>query len=325
MIVVQTPLRISFLGGGTDFEDFYAKHGGAVLSTGIDKCIFVIVKERFDDMIYVNYTRKEIVENVDDIQHDLVREAMKVTGITKGIEITNLADIPTAGTGLGSSSSFTVALLQALHAHRSRIRTPQTLAEEACHIEINCLGSPIGKQDQYIAAYGGMRFINFNGTGIKAERVEMPNGTGRGLDDNLLLFYTGITRNSNAILAEQKANIDDNIGILCELRDLAYEAKNAITEGANDSFGEIMHRGWQAKKKVASKISNNEIDEAYDAAINAGAIGGKVSGAGGGGFLLLYCPKAKQDDVRNALHKLRELPFHLEPDGTKVIFNYRRI
>ncbi len=325
MIVVQTPLRISFLGGGTDFEDFYAEHGGAVLSTGIDKCIFVIVKERFDKLIYVNYSKKEIVDNVDEIQHDLVREAMKIAGVTQGVEITNLADIPTAGTGLGSSSSFTIALLQALYAQRSKTRTPRTLADEACKIEIDTLGAPIGKQDQYIAAYGGVRFITFNGTGIEADRVHMPNGTGRGLDDNLILFYTGLTRNSSAILTEQKANIDNRIAVLCELRDLAYEARDAITAGENDAFGEIMHRGWEAKKQMASKISNNEIDEAYEAAIKAGALGGKVSGAGGGGFLLLYCPKDKQDNVRNALRKLRELPFHLEPDGSKVIFNYRRV
>ena len=325
MIIVQTPLRISFLGGGTDFEDFYIKHGGAVLSTTVDKCVFVITKERFDDMICVNYSKRERVETVDDIRHDLVREAMRITDTNKSIEITTLADIPSKGSGMGSSSSITIALLHALYAHHGVIRPAETLASEACQIEIDTLGSPIGKQDQYIAAYGGLRFITFGNGGIEIEKIHLPNGERKQLDDNLHLFYTGITRQSNGILSEQKANIDDRIETLIELKKLAFEAKDAISCGEFDSFGEIMRRGWELKKNMASRITNSQIDEIYETAIKAGALGGKVSGAGGGGFLLLYCPKHKQDSVRNALRKLQELPFHFEPDGSKVIFNYRRV
>lgn len=325
MIVVQTPLRISFLGGGTDFEGFYAEHGGAVLSTAIDKCVFIIIKERFDDLICVNYSKRERVECVDELRHDLVREAMRLVGITKGIEITTLADIPSEGTGLGSSSSITVGLLQALYAYRGETKTAETLAQEACRIEIDILGAPIGKQDQYIAAYGGFRFITFNGKGITVDGVALPKPQRRRLDDNLLLFYSGITRKANGILAEQKSNINDRIAVLGAMRDMAREAKDAVTAGEFDTLGEIMHRGWELKRQMASGISNGQIDEIYETARKAGAIGGKITGAGGGGFLLFYCPKSKQDDVRAALHGLRELPFRFEPDGSKVIFNYRRV
>ncbi len=324
MIVVQTPLRISFLGGGTDFEDFYSEHGGAVLSTAIDKCVFVIVKERFDDMIYVNYSKKEIVDSFDKLEHELVREAMRVTGVTKGVEITTLADVPAEGTGLGSSSSVTVGLLQAFHAYLGEIVAAKTLAEEACHIEIDVLGKPIGKQDQYIAAYGNMRFITFNDNAVKLEKIELSAEDKRRLNDALLLFYTGVSRRSSEVLSEQKANINQRLEHLSEIKKLASKAKDAILAGEFDEFGEIMHQGWEFKKGLAPKITNSGINEIYEAARRAGAIGGKITGAGGGGFLLLYSPKKKQDDVRRALRGLRELPFRFEQDGSKVIFNYRR-
>ena len=323
MIVVETPLRLSFLGGGTDFEDFYLKHSGAVISTTINKCVYVIVKERFDDMIYVNYSQKEVVDNVDKLEHELVRETMKMTGVEKGIEITTLADIPSEGTGLGSSSAITVGLLQALYAYQGQIVTAGTLAEQACQIEINILGKPIGRQDQYIAAHGNMRFITFANGGIKISKIELPPEDKRRLNDALILFYTGITRKSSQILSEQKANIDHQVNTLCEMRKLAFEARDAIVDGAFDEFGEIMHRGWELKRELASKVSNSQIDEIYQAARQAGAIGGKLAGAGGGGFLLLCCPNGKQDKVRQALKGLRELPFRFQADGSKVIFNYR--
>jgi D-glycero-alpha-D-manno-heptose-7-phosphate kinase len=324
MIVVQTPLRVSFLGGGTDFDDFYANHGGAVLSTGIDKCVFVIVKERFDDMICVNYSKRERVKKVIDLRHELVREAMKLVGIDKGIEVTTLADIPSEGTGLGSSSSITVGLLQALYAYRGEIAPAKTLAEEACHIEIDILKKPIGRQDQYIASYGNMRFITFDKSGVKVEKIELAPEDKKRLNDNLLLFYTGVTRKSSEILSEQKANINSRVEVLCGMQKLAFEARDAIFEGEFDAFGEILHKGWQLKKQLASKVSNPAIDDIYETARRAGAIGGKVSGAGGGGFILFYCRKDKQDDVTTALKGLRQLPFRFEQDGSKVIFNYRR-
>ena len=324
MIVVQTPLRISFLGGGTDFEDFYsANGGGAVLSSAIDKCTYVIVKERFDDKIYVNYSKKEIVDRIDDLEHDLVREAMRTTGVSQGVEINTLADVPSEGTGLGSSSSITVGLLQALYAYQGQSVTAEDLARQACQIEIDRLGRPIGKQDQYISAYGNMRFITFRSDGIEVSRIKMNREAKRKLNEKLLLFYTGITRKSNHILTEQKANIQDRLAILSEISHLAFKARDLILSGAFHEFGELLHQGWNLKKQLSSNITNGDIDDMYQTARKAGAIGGKISGAGGGGFLLLYCPESKKESVRTSLSRLRELPFNFQNDGSKVIFNYR--
>jgi len=240
MIIVQTPLRISFLGGGTDFEDFYIHHGGAVISTAIDKYVFVIVKERFDDMICVNYSRRERVKRVSQLRHELT-----------------LADIPAEGTGLGSSSSITVGLLQALYTYRGEIVPAKTLAEEACRIEVEILGKPIGRQDQYIASFGNMRFITFNNNGVKVERVELPPEDKKRLNDNLLLFFTGVTRQSSEILSEQKANINSRVDELCEMRKLASEARDVILKGEFNAFGEILHKGWELKKQMASNVSNS--------------------------------------------------------------------
>ena len=323
MIITQTPLRLSFLGGGTDFEDYYKVEGGAVLSAAIDKNVYVIVKERFDDMIYINYSKKEIVDDVGRLEHDLVREAMKLTGVKKGIEITTLADIPADGTGLGSSSSITVGLLQALYTYRGEIATQRDLADKACHIEIERLHKPIGRQDQYIAAFGNMRFISFNGKGIEVENIELAPELKRKLESCLLLFYTGISRKADTILSEQKDNIKQNSEMLGELKELAYEAKKLLLQGELDKFGEAIHRGWELKRRFASRISSSAIDEIYDAARKAGAIGGKITGAGGGGFFLFYCPVEKQARVREVLGRLKELPFRFQGDGSKVIFNYR--
>ena len=235
MIVVQTPLRVSFLGGGTDFEDFYTNHGGAVLSTTIDKCVFIIVKERFDNLICANYTKRETVEEVSQLQHELVREALKITDIKNGIEITTLSDIPAEGTGLGSSSSIAVGLLQALHTYRGELVTAKTLAEEACQIEIDILKKPIGKQDQYIASYGNTCFITFNKDNIGVERINLLPENKKKLNDNLLLFYTGVTRKSDTILSEQKTNIASRIEMLSKMRGLAFEARDALTAGELDT------------------------------------------------------------------------------------------
>jgi len=323
VIIVRTPLRISFLGGGTDFDDFYLNHGGAVLSTTIDKSVFVIVNKRFDDLVYVNYSTKEIVEKYDRVEHDLVREAMRISGIEKGIEITTLADVPAEGTGLGSSSSITVGLLNALHTYRGETKTAEKLAQEACHIEVDILRKPIGKQDQYIAAYGGIRLITFEKNSIKLEKIELQPKDKEWLNDALLLFNTGIKRRSARILSDQKNNINQSLAILGEVKNLAFKARGALLEGAFDDFGSIIHQGWILKKKFASGISNTEIDDIYETARKAGVIGGKITGAGGGGYLLLYCPDKKKDNVRRALHGLQELPFCLEETGSSVIFNYR--
>ena len=325
MIITQTPLRVSLAGGGTDVEDFYSLEGGCVISSAIDKYIYVIVKERFDDMLYVNYSKKEIVDRVEDIQHDLVREVMKKTGVTKGVEITTLADVPSEGTGLGSSSSVTVGLLNALYIYQGEQMTQETLASEACEIEIDRIKKPIGKQDQYIAAYGNLRFFRFEKDGhVKIEKMNIPESTRRRLSSNLLLFYTNRTRNSETILLEQKNKVDENIKYLRQIKKHAEMLKEILASNQLDEVGRLLHESWLIKKELASKISNREFDQIYNTAIRAGALGGKLAGAGGGGFFLFYCPREHQDSLRTALHQLQELRFHLEIDGSKAIFNNRR-
>lgn len=325
MIITQTPLRISFAGGLTDFPEFYEQHGGCVVSSAIDKYIFVIVKERFDEKIYINYSRKEIVDDVDQIEHDLVREAMKITGITGGIEITTLADVPSEGSGLGSSSSVTVGLLNALYAYRGDPQPPGRLAEEACEIELVRVGKPIGKQDQYIAAFGGLRCFQFEpGGGVHVERLSLPNHHKRQLSDNLMLFYTNRTRSAASVLHEQRERIPEKRPMLTQLKTLAHEARACLTGGQLDALGEILDRGWRWKKEMSDRISDPDIDALYQRALDAGALGGKLCGAGAGGFFLLYCPQRGQAQVREALSGLRELPFLLERDGSKAIFNMRR-
>jgi len=325
MIIVQTPLRISFFGGGTDFRDFYTREEGCVLSSAIDKGIFVIVKRRFDTKIRVGYTRTELVERVDQIQHDLVREALRLTGVEQQIEISTMGDIPSAGSGLGSSSTVTVGLLNALYTFLGEPRDLETLARQACQIEIERLGRPIGKQDQYIAAYGGLRFIRFLADeSVIVERINLSDGEQRRFNQQLMLFYTNKTRHSEEVLTEQKAHIADRLEVLRSLKELACHGRALLEKGDFDLFGRLLHQGWELKKQMASKISNGTIDELYATARKAGALGGKITGAGGGGFLLLYCPREKQDRVRDALRPLQELPFHLDPEGTRVIFHYRR-
>jgi D-glycero-alpha-D-manno-heptose-7-phosphate kinase len=325
MIIVQTPLRVSFFGGGTDFRTFFEEEGGCVLTSAIDKYIFVTIKKRFDQLLRIGYTRTEMVECVDDIQHDLIREALRKTGIEQGVEITTMGDIPSAGSGLGSSSTVVVGALHAKNAYRGEIVPSEQLAREACEIEIEILGKPIGIQDQYIAAYGGLRFLEFLPSGeVVCERVNLAPPLLRRLNENLLLFFTGMTRQAAAILGEQQRNINGRRATLHEMKQMAYTARSELASGNLDEIGCLLHESWLLKKQLAGSISNSTLDEMYDAARCAGATGGKITGAGGGGFLLLYCPRAKQDSVRAALAGLQELPFQLEGDGTKVIFNYRR-
>lgn len=325
MIITQTPLRISFAGGGSDFKDFYDRDYGSVVSTAIDKYIYVVVKERFDDLIRIGYTRTEMVETVDDIHHELAREAMRMVGVKNGIEISTMADIPSEGSGLGSSSTVTVGMLNALYAYKGQSIASEQLAREACDIEIRVLGKPIGKQDQYIAAYGGLRHFRF----LPAERVEVSSieldpSAKRRLCESLLLFYTGVTRQSSEVLTEQKSNIAARMAVLTEMRGQADELARQLRLGAVASVGQTLREGWLKKKQLASGISNPQIDELYDLAMSAGAIGGKVTGAGGGGFFLVCVPPENRAAVRKRLSHLRELPINMERDGSKVIFNVRR-
>jgi len=324
LIIVQSPLRISLFGGGTDFPDFYLQEGGCVLSTAIDKYIFVVIKQRYDDKLRIGYTRTEMVDSVDEIQHELIREALRVTGITKGVEITTMGDIP-AGSGLGSSSAVTVGALNAMYTHLGDNVPASRLARQACEIEIERLKKPIGVQDQYISAFGGLRFIEFNTDGtIQVEPVVLDRLVKRRLNENLLIFFTGITRQADTILAEQQVNISQRMAILRQMKQMAYTARRELEAGNIDALGHLLHESWLLKKQLASRISNGVIEEAYQAARGAGALGGKISGAGGGGFMLLYCPYECREAVRAALKDFQELPFQLEPDGSKVIFNYRR-
>lgn len=326
MIITQTPLRISFAGGGTDLPDFYEVHGGAVCSSAIDKFVYCIVKERFDDKIYVNWSKKEIVDSVDQIEHDLVREAMRKVGVTKGVEISFLSDIPSEGSGLGSSSTVTVGVLHALYAYVGETPTAEQLAREACDIEIRKLGKPIGVQDQYIAAYGGLRYFQFGpGPTVKVNTVAVPRSTLEDLDNILMLFFTGKTRKADSILAKQKANIGQNEQVLKQMAQQAAEVRQLLEAGDVMALGPLLHRGWEAKRQVTGgATTNNDLDEMYQRALAAGCLGGKIAGAGGGGFFLLVVPSERRQAVRKALANLREMPFRLERGGSRIVLNMQR-
>jgi D-glycero-alpha-D-manno-heptose-7-phosphate kinase len=325
MIITQTPLRIGLLGGGTDLPGYYRQHGGRVLNCALDKYVYVIVKQRFDDDIYVNYSKKEIVSRVEDLEHELVREAMRMTGVTNSVEITTLADIPSAGSGLGSSSAVTVGLLHALFAYQGRQVSAEELAEQACAIEIDRCGKPIGKQDQYIAALGGIRDIRFGpGDTVVAEELEISAGERRALQRQIMLFYTGVTRSADTILAEQNANLETARPHLDLLRDLAGFAADRLRNGDVDAVGPAVQESWEAKRKLASGVSNGHIDAAVSRALEAGASGAKLTGAGGGGFLLVICPVEHQRAVRSSLADMRELPVKLDRLGSRVVLNVLR-
>jgi len=294
------------------------------LSSAIDKYIFVTIKQRYDDKIRVGYTRTEIVDHVDEVNHELIREALRITGIQKNVEITTMGDIP-AGSGLASSSAVTVGALHAMYAYLGQMVTADRLAQEACKIEVDILNKPIGIQDQYICALGGFRFIEFHPDGkVVNEKIELEPRLKNRLNESLLLFYTGMTRQADSILDEQKANIKASRNLLNELKQMACYAREELAAGNIDVIGTLLHQNWVLKKQLARKISNPTIDAIYEAALKAGATGGKITGAGGGGYLLLYCPYERREAVRDALHPLTEVPFKLEMDGSKVIFNYRR-
>jgi D-glycero-alpha-D-manno-heptose-7-phosphate kinase len=322
MIITQTPLRIGLVGGGTDLPDYYRANGGRVLNCAIDKYVYVIVKERFDDDIYVNYSKKEIVSRVEDLEHDLVREAMLMAGVHRGVEITTLADIPSAGSGLGSSSSVTVGLLQALFAYQGRQLPGEEIAERACQIEIDRCGKRIGKQDQYIAALGGIRDIRFGpGERVVASELALSAAQRRMLQEQIMLFFTGVTRSADTILREQCDNVASTLSQFDFLRDLAGVAVERLYDGDVDAVGHALRQGWEAKRKLASGVSNDQIDVAVERALESGATGAKVTGAGGGGFLLVICPIEHQRAVRRGLAEMRELPVKLDRLGSRVVLN----
>ena len=324
MVISKTPLRISFAGGGTDLREYYKRRPGMVVSMAIDRHMYVTVNRRFDDAIRVSYTRTEIVERLDDLHHDLIREAMRTAGVTRGVEITSIADVP-AGSGLGSSSSLTVGALNALYAFQGRHVSPDQLAQQACEIEIDVLGRPIGKQDQYIAAFGGFQTIRFHpDERVSVAPVVCSAATKQHLTDRLLLFYTGISRKSSTVLTEARRRIRDGgstRAALDELNDLAGEFTEMASSGSLATVGALLHRAWTLKKRMGSKVTNGELDRYYRLALRAGASGGKISGAGGGGCLLLFAPRRSHAAIRAMAnrHGLREIPVSLEPDGSRII------
>jgi D-glycero-alpha-D-manno-heptose-7-phosphate kinase len=323
MIISRTPLRVSFVGGGTDLPAFYGHEPGAVVTTAIKKYIYITVNRKFDSRIRASYSVTEIVDSVDDVRHELIREGMRTLGLDGGIEITSISDIPSQGTGLGSSSSYTVGLLKALYAYCNQHVGAERLAREACEIEIDRCGKPIGKQDQYIAAYGGLQYVQFNPDGsVFVDPIVCSAATRRTLEANLLLLYTGVTRSADPILAEQKQNLSSSRcrRTLRRLVQLAGEVRQALTGNDLDAFGEILHESWEVKKTAASGVSNPAIDEWYARARARGATGGKITGAGGGGFLLLYAPPERHRDILRALPDLRVIGFGLEPQGSKIIY-----
>lgn len=321
MIITKTPLRVSFAGGGTDIADYYQRDYGAVVSAGINRYIYITVNPKFDGSIRVSYSKTEIVSEVAEIHHEIVKACLEMVGITGGIEITSIADIP-SGTGLGSSSTFTVGLLNALYTYVGNSLSAEQLAKAACEIEIDILKRPIGKQDQYAAAYGGLNYFRFNRDGsVDRERIWLSDQNMRTMTSSLMLFYTGMTHDANKILANQKKSMTDKAGSMDELRNQAeYMKEHLLNNGFDVEFGKILKRGWDKKRSLSKEISNQEIDKLYEKGIKAGATGGKLLGAGGGGFILFYVEPQYQSEVRRALHELQEAEFHVTRYGSRVVY-----
>lgn len=325
MIITRSPLRVTLGGGGTDLPSYYREHGGFLIAAAIDKYVYVTAMRPFTSGIFLKYSKLEHVERIDDVQHPIIREAMRMVGFkTPQIEITALADIP-AGTGLGSSGSFTTALLKALYAHRRRLIHPNELAELACHIEMEKLGEPIGKQDQYVAAYGGVTCFKFNRDGkVEAEPLKMSTEALFALEDNLLLFFTGFSRSAGSILADQKNRSEtqdaEMLNNLHYVKDLGLRSRDALMQGDTAQFGKLMHEHWEHKKRRSGGMSNPRIDEWYELGRANGAIGGKLVGAGGGGFLMFYSEDHRRLRAAMAGAGLEEVRFRFDFEGTKVLF-----
>lgn len=321
MIMSRTPLRVSFVGGGTDIKEYYSAHGGAVVSAAINKYIHIIVNKKFDNKIRVSYSRTEIVSSPDELAHPLVREALKLLDITKAVEILSISDIPSEGTGLGSSSSFTVGLLNALHAWIGEHVSAKQLAEEACKIERDIVKDPGGKQDQYIAAFGGLRLLEFlPDDDVRVSYVLMNDGGRSVLDDSLMLLYTGRTRSSSEILKGQIGQMGNKLDYYSTIKEMAYSCSKTLENCDIEGAGKLLDQGWQVKKKLGNGISNEYIDTLYSSAKLAGAYGGKITGAGGGGFLLLLTDPSKREGIRLKLGELAEQPIKVDSLGSRIVY-----
>lgn len=318
---MRTPLRASFFGGGTDLPFFYREEGGSVLGVALDKYTYVVLKDRFDDLVYANWMKKEIVDDTSQLEHDLMREALGRVGLRRGVEITTLSDVPATGTGLGSSSSITVGLLLAAAALRGSSWTQEQLAQEACRIEIDVLRKPIGKQDQYFAAYGGILALRFaRDDSVDVQRIDFAPGEVRALEERLLLFYTGVARQADEVLTAVRDRATSSRADLVRLGQMASEGETALRARDWASFGALLDEAWQRKRTLAPGVTTTLIDSIYSRAIGSGALGGKVTGAGGGGFVLLFVEPGERDRVRAALPELREVPFRIAPHGATVVY-----
>lgn len=323
MIISQTPLRMSFVGGGSDLSSFYRQSGGAVLSTAIDKYVYVSINRKFDGGIRLAYSKTEEVQRLEDIEHELVKASFEMLGLRGGVEITTTADIPSRGTGLGSSSSFTVGLLNAISAYLGRHVSAEELGQRSCDVEIERCGQPIGKQDQYAAAFGGLNLIEFRpDESVNVTPVIMAKDLQDLLEQRIIVFYTGITRSASSILKEQsQISSDDGAkqAALSRMVELAYILRDELSRGNIDSFGEILEENWQLKKSLTKDISSSAIDGWYDSARAAGAIGGKLLGAGQGGFMMFYAPRDRHEDIEQAIG-LRRVRFNFERHGSRILF-----
>ena len=321
MIGTKTPFRMSFMGGGSDLKEFYTRSPGSVLSTTINKYMYIFIHPFFDKRIQIKYSKTELVDNVNDIEHPIVREALRKFNLN-GVDINSIADIP-AGTGLGSSSSYTIGLLHALYGYTNQNISAERLASEASEIEIEILKEPIGKQDQYAAAYGDLNIIRFLPDGkVIVEPIIMEQKTYKQLQNNLLLFYTGRKRSASDVLNDQKHNLineQTKFNSVVHMTELVEKAKTCLSYSDLDGFGKILDENWQLKRSLSSKITNTKIDDIYSIALKNGALGGKILGAGGGGFLLFYCKKDHQKKLKYALSKLREIKFNFESNGSQLI------
>lgn len=327
MILSRAPLRITFGGGGTDLESYYSKYGGFLIAAGINRYCTILANRRFYDSIRLSYSEMEIVDSVEQIQHRIFRESLKMVGIDKNIELHSTADVP-SNSGLGSSSCFTVALLNALHIYKGEHISRKNLAEEACRIEIDILGEPIGKQDQYMASFGGINCLTFNVDGdVQVEPLDISREVVDQLENNLLFFFTGKERKSSEILKEQndKTLNDDPVveHSLHRIKDIGLKTRDYLESGDIDMFGELLHEHWETKKKLSLKISDPFIDECYEVALKNGAMGGKIMGAGGGGFFMFYCRNGETQPVTEALQKmgLRQEIFQIDWEGASIMLN----
>lgn len=326
MIITRAPVRIPLGGGGTDLPSYYSKNGGALISAAINKYIYVTVNKRFEPSIRASYSKTEIVDSPDEIQHPIIRESLKLLGLDRYLEITTIADVP-ASTGMGTSSSFAVSLLLALHAYKREYIPRQALAEEAFHIEHDILGEPLGKQDQYLAAIGGITTLDIERSGyVRVASIWLSEDAIDQMESNLLLFYTGVRRSASEVLVQQnratEENDEDVIRQLDAIKEIGLEIRHAFQSGNLRRFGELMDVHWQTKKRLSNKITNPEIDRWYRVAQENGALGGKIMGAGGGGYFMFYCDNNKAK-LRSAMiaERLQEMRFHVDRDGAKVLLN----